>query len=150
MVTHIPEAQGFNAIINFVCMKSKDVISVKCWDNINLEGQVKLYIDNMYRLHRIFNHFFSDYRMIFIFSLEFLINLESKLTCLQHTILKQMDSWKECIRKYRITYEYSVLTDKLIGLNGSPLPNLHIVTKYTQLPDIPHSIQTTDIMHKLE
>lgn len=68
MITHLPEAQGFNAIINFVCMKSKNIISVKCRDDIDSEGQIKLYIDNIFRLHGLFERFFSDRRTIFISS----------------------------------------------------------------------------------
>lgn len=68
MVTHLPDALGYNVIINFVCMKSKDVISVKCRDTINSEGFIHAYIENVFRLHGLFERFWSDRGTIFISS----------------------------------------------------------------------------------
>lgn len=60
MITHLPTAQGFNAILNIVDMKSKDYISIPTTDELNSEGWANLYIKHVYSKHGLSERIFSD------------------------------------------------------------------------------------------
>lgn len=60
MITHLPEAQGFNAILNIVNMKSKDYISVPCRDELSSEGWINLFTKHVYSKHGLPDKIFSD------------------------------------------------------------------------------------------
>lgn len=59
-ITHLPASNGFDAILVFVDMKSKDYIPIPCTDTIDAEGVARLFINHVYSHHGLPDRIFSD------------------------------------------------------------------------------------------
>lgn len=69
MITHLPNAQGQNAVLMMVDMKSKDFIPVATTDELNSEGWANLLIRHVVSVHGIPERIYSDRGSIFISNL---------------------------------------------------------------------------------
>ena len=50
-ITHLPECDGYDAILTVVCTMTKMAHFIPCTSKVNARQLAKLYIDNVYRLH---------------------------------------------------------------------------------------------------
>ncbi|KAJ3007050.1 hypothetical protein NUW54_g3696 [Trametes sanguinea] len=66
MITHLPPAHGYNAILVIVDMKSKDYIAIPCTDSLTSEGFVNLLIKHVVSLHGLPEKIWSDRGSLFV------------------------------------------------------------------------------------
>ena len=69
MITHLPNAQGHNAILMMVDMKSKDFIPVAITDELSSEGWANLLIRHVISVHGVPERIYSDRGSIFVSNL---------------------------------------------------------------------------------
>ncbi|KAJ3559362.1 hypothetical protein NM688_g396 [Phlebia brevispora] len=60
MITHLPESQGYNAILNIVDMKSKDYLAIPTTDELNSEGWANIILKHVFSKHGLPERVFSD------------------------------------------------------------------------------------------
>ena len=59
-MTGLPLCNGHDAILVFVCMKSKDYIAIPCSKTLDSEGQANLFIEHVYAQHGLPERIWSD------------------------------------------------------------------------------------------
>ena len=59
-ITNLPEVDGYNAIVTFVHMFTKQPHFAPCSANVNARHLAKIYLDTVYKYHGIQRLFIGD------------------------------------------------------------------------------------------
>ncbi len=145
-IEHLPDSNGFTAILVVIDRTSKQAIFIPTHDTINSKELARLFVIHVFSKHGIPNHITSDRGSEFVSqftrALAKALDMELHFTSLPDTIRRPTDKRNMQIKPWNSTSASIVLINRTTGIYYYLLLNLHTTMRRTPPPESLHSSPT--------